>query len=248
MLDVTKYGVKIELIEDLLGTTPKDRSVYSNFIASKGREMLEKQARQGIPPAGNQGEDAPMVTDDGVMTEHGATTVATLLAEEVETIQQVEDRGWTGFHEDPDGPFLFDYAIKGFLSESARTIKQIGDVKQLQDKFKRYVFVKPRRIRLPKPGKIEDFIGKPMLIVTDKGIVCERPLRAMTAQGPRVTVTRSDVVLAGAVIEFQLHVIKGGSVTRKIIEQVLSYGEYMGLGQWRSGGWGKFTLLELEEV
>src|SRR5262249_758946 len=129
-------------------------------------------------------------------------------------------------------PFLYDYAIKGFICESARTMKQFGAIKQLQDKCKRYVFVQPRKVRLPAIAK------EPL----------ERPLRAMTAQGPRVTVTRSDVVTAGAVIEFDLAVLEGGSITEGLLREVFNYGQFMGLGQWRSGSYGRFELVSLEEV
>ncbi len=159
----------------------------------------------------------------------------------------IEEKGWTGFCSDGDGPFLFDYVLKGYLSEAARTLKEADGVKQLQDKFKRYVFVRPRYVRLPKPGRVEDFRGKPMLALTDKGIVCERPLRAQTAQGPRVTVVRSDVILSGGEISFSLDVLKGGSVSAGIIRDVLDYGQYLGLGQWRSGGWGRFEVVDFRK-
>lgn len=156
--------------------------------------------------------------------------------EEVATVQEVEDRGWTGFHADEKGPFLYDYAIKGFLCEAARTIKQFGATKQLQDKFKRFSFVfgekGSRKVRLPK--------------ISDTPL--ERPLRAMTAQGPRVTVTRSDVVEAPAVITFTVKILDGGSITEGCLREVLGYGELCGLGQWRTGSWGRFRVLELEEV
>lgn len=236
-LELQTYDVQIELLEDLLGTVPLQRAVYSNYIAAKGREMMEKQAKKGI--AHSNGE---AVTSE---------TTTALLTEEEETIEEIEDRGHTGFHTDDHGPFLFDYSLKGFLCEAGRTMARAVEkeykLKQLQDKLKRFCFITPRRIRLPVPEKIEDFAGKPMLVVTDKGIVCERPLRCLTAQGPRVTVTRSDVILAGAKINFSLRVLDGGGITAAILRDVLSYGELIGLGQWRSGGWGRFTVVSFTE-
>lgn len=158
-----------------------------------------------------------------------------LIEEEVKTVQEVEEKGWTGYHADELGPFLYNYAIRGFLCEAARTVKQFGALKQLQDKFKRFCFVTPRRIRLPSPEADKPFA------------VLERPLRAMTAQGPRVTVTRSDVIPAGTRIKFKLEVLEGSGITKGCIEKVLSYGKYMGLGQWRSGGYGQFEVVKLEE-
>jgi DNA topoisomerase VI subunit B len=214
MLETTKYKVVISLTEPMLGTVPKRKEVYSDYIATKAAEHAEKQEA---------------FADGNPTTAAGAAQRA---AEEVETVQDIEEKGWTGFHTDEDGPFLYDYAIKGYLCEAARTVKEHGSIKQLHDKFKRYVFVKPRRIRLPK--------------IADKPL--ERPLRAMTAQGPRVTVTRSDVVEAGADITFELVVFNGGGITLPVITDVLSYGELMGLGQWRSGGYGRFEIVSISQV
>jgi len=71
---------------------------------------------------------------------------------------------------------------------------------------------------------------------------------AATAQGPRVTVTRSDAVLAGATLTFHLKVLDGVGITKPVIESLLQYGEMNGLAQWRSGGWGQFLVAEFEQV
>lgn len=193
-MEYTDYKVKIRLAEDLLGTIPKNKEIYAQFVASKVAEA------QGL--------------------------------EEVETVQEICQKGWTGFHADEEGPFLYDYAVKGFLCEAARTLKQFGLLKQLQDKFKRYVFVLPRRVRLP------EIDVEPL----------ERPLRAMTALGPRVTLARSDVVKAGAELTFTLRVLEVSGITQNCVKEVLSYGALMGLGQWRSGGFGRFEIVEMEEI
>lgn len=136
------------------------------------------------------------------------------------------------FHVDEEGPFIYDYMVKGHLCEAARTLKVWGQLKQLQDKFKRYVFVRPRRIHLP------GLLDEPL----------ERPLRAQTAQGPRVTVVRSDVCAEGTEISYQLHVLETSGITENCLRDVLDYGGYIGYGQWRTGGWGAFEVLNLEEA
>jgi hypothetical protein len=211
------YNVKIELLEDMLGTVPKNKDVWRIHKQEKAREIMKKHAAKGIPLA--SGDEA---------TE---SAIALLAAEEIETIKEVEEKGWTGFHEDKDGPFLYDYAVKGFLKEAARTARQFGLVKQLQDKFTRLVFIDTRRVRLP----------------ATEGVL-ERPLRADGPKGPRVTVVRSDVVKAGTVIEFGVKILDGGSLTEKILVHVLEYGEFIGLGQWRSGGNGRFKIVEVKKT
>lgn len=221
-LSMREFSVKICLLERMLGTVPKNKAVYASYIADKGREMLLKQQAKGIPNAAGEAIDA--------------VAVETMLEEEVETIQEVEDKGWTGYHSDEKGSFIFDYWIKGFLCEAARTLaKQIEKehgLKQPADKTKRYLFVSPRRIYLP---KLEE---EPL----------ERPLRAMTAQGPRVTVVRSDTVAAGSELSFHLKLLDGSGLTPTIIQKILEYGEFIGLGQWRTGSHGRFEVTSFKEV
>jgi len=222
-LNITKFEVELCLLEDLLGTVPKNQKVFSSYLLTKAREAVAKDRSKGIPLASGEAN-----------TEESAEEV---LAVEPETIGEVEERGWTTFHQDDTGPFLFDYAVKGFLKESARTMKtyKVGktEVKQLQDKISRYCFVTPRKIYL---GAI------------DSDHPLERPLRAMTAQGPRVTVVRSDRVHAGSKLIFQLSVLKGGQITHNMLADILAYGQFQGLGQWRSGSYGRFEVVRLDRL
>ncbi len=244
-LDLTTYKVTLRLAEDMLGTVPKNKNVYSSYLAGKAKDAIAKDAKKGIPLASGEHPADPNDLSD---VTKGRVDVEAMIAGETESIRDVEERGWTGFHEEANGvspedakPFIFDYMIRGYACEAARTIREIGKVKQLSDKFKRFVAVKPRKIFF----KAEDgsFITKRHCSVN------ERPLRGQTPQGPRVTVVRSDVIPAGTHLEFNLVVLKGGGITKPIIETVLSYGgTFMGLGQWRSGGWGRFDVIEIEKV
>lgn len=72
------------------------------------------------------------------------------LAEEVETVEEIEEKGWTGFHSDENGLFIYDYLFKGFIKEARNTLKNIVKVKALRSKLDSYLFVFPRRIYLGK--------------------------------------------------------------------------------------------------
>ena len=72
--------------------------------------------------------------------------------------------------------------------------------------------------------------------------LCERPLRADTAQGPRVSVCRSETVPAGSVIEFDVAILSKELVP--YVEQWFDYGKLRGLGQWRNSGKGRFEWQE----
>ena len=131
----------------------------------------------------------------------------------------------TGFYTDEKGIYLLDYQVGGFLREAANVCRDVLGVKALRSKVRNYVFVEPRKIYLaPAPdGRIE------------------RPLRAMTMRGPRVTMAVSDYVAAGRSIEIEVTVLPHKELSWELIEGLLDYGKWQGIGQWRSGGFGRFT-------
>ena len=151
---------------------------------------------------------------------------------DADTVKKLELSGWTGFHEDENGLFLYNYAILGFMKEAGNILKDQLGVRNLRSKIDMFVYVEPRRVRIP--GQV---VG-----------VLERPLRAMTAQGPRVALARSDYVEAGTQLHFQLKILKNKEVTPEIIRRVLEFGTLKGLGQFRNGSYGRFKVVSFEEV
>lgn len=157
-----------------------------------------------------------------------------LVKEEVETVEEVEEKGWTGFHTDEQGLFLFDYMIKGFLKSGIEVAMEMGAINKIVA-YKKWVdlvvFVWPRRIYL----NLQDPAG-----------VLERPLRTMTAKGPRVALSRSDYVDEGCEFSFEVEILKNKKGLDWVaLEQAFDYGRYVGLGQWRgSGGYGRFELVD----
>lgn len=146
------------------------------------------------------------------------------------TVEKAEEKGWTGFHKDEKGLFIYDYMVKGFLGNAGNIMKEGLKVKNLKNKITNNVFIDPRRI----------YLGK-----TEPDGMLERPLRAQTPMGPRVTLARSDYVNEGTQIEFTIKWLEGGEVTEKLIDSVLEYGQFQGLGQWRgSGGYGRFKIVK----
>lgn len=158
----------------------------------------------------------------------------TALADEDESSTvpaDIEARGWTGFHADEKGLFVYDYLIKGFLKHAGNVLKDQLKTKALRSKLDDQLFILPRRV----------YLGK----MAPNGVL-ERPLRAMTMQGPRVTLARSDYVADGVEISFEVRWIEGGVVNEKLIRSLLAYGEMMGLGQFRNGGYGRFEVVSVE--
>jgi hypothetical protein len=142
--------------------------------------------------------------------------------------QMVPDHGqagYTSFYRDCDGIYLFDYHIKGFLKEAGQVLKDILGIKALRSKLDNFCFVLPRYIHLQeKPDG-----------------VLERPLRAQTMQGPRVTLAKSDYVEAGLAFKVEIALLPHKELNYNLIERLLDYGQLKGLGQFRNGSYGRFT-------
>ena len=149
--------------------------------------------------------------------------------QETETVEELTEKGTTGFHRVGGKPVIYDYAIKGFFKDACGMLRRVDgtESKKLKN-FKKVidglVFVKPRQI--------------PVGIVGEIGIL-ERPLRAQTAQGERVALSRSESIPAGSMMEFTVKVL--GVLSEKVLREWLDYGSERGLGQWRNGGYGTFV-------
>lgn len=72
---------------------------------------------------------------------------------------------------------------------------------------------------------------------------CERPLRASTPQGERVSIAKSENVPAGSTAEFEIECLDPG--LEAMVRECLNYGTKRGLGQWRNSGKGRYEWEEL---
>ena len=169
--------------------------------------------------------------------------------EEVETVTEKEEKGWTGFHIDDNGVFIYEYMLKGFLKSAVETLQEAGKINKVVAYKKwidRAIQISPRRIYfgLPKPdGTIDPNDPK-----QTEGPL-ERPLRTMTPKGERVTVTRSDFVNAGRQLKFNVGLLPNNKgLDWKVIQMAFEeFGQHIGLGQWRgSGGYGRFKMVEMK--
>lgn len=144
----------------------------------------------------------------------------------------------TGFYRDENGNFILkEYQVKGFLKEAARVLKDQLSLVAPVSKIDNFVFIRETNLVIhTKDGST----------VKKADTILDRPLRAMTAQGPRVALSFSEMVNDWS-IEFTLCVLqnegskKSAAMTMDTIEELLSYGLLKGLLQWRNGGYGKFT-------
>lgn len=151
--------------------------------------------------------------------------------DELDRAEHREEAGTTVFHRDGQTPGVYDYQVKGFFKDACGALRRAtgtrsADLKAYKTVIDGVVFVAPRFIPLELPAGAT--VG-----------LCERPLRAETAQGPRVSVCRSETVPAGTCLAFTVTVLQDGLLP--LVEEWLSYGALRGLGQWRNSGKGRFT-------
>ena len=157
--------------------------------------------------------------------------------EEIEAIgvdAEIE-KGMTVFPRNAEGqPIMWDYQIKGFMKDACGMLRKVTDSKS--SKIKAYkkeidglIFVQEREIPFQFDGKIGN---------------CQRPLRAQTAQGERVSLANSETISAGTTLEFTIECLVDSDMAA--VREWLDYGKLRGLGQWRNSGKGKFQWEEIE--
>lgn len=206
--------ISAELTESMLGTVPKDKKIYESYVASKidkQKGYTEKEKKQ-------------------------------LSQQELDTVEEeLLERGWTGFHRDKDGIFIYNYMILGNIKANIQLLNNNGSIKKVTT-FKKAcdtcIKVTPRKIRF-KRGK------KP---IVDPDASMERPLRAMTALGERTFISKSDLVETGAQFDFRIRLIKNlSNLLPQVLMKSLKTGELYGLGQWRgSGNHGSYKITSVK--
>ena len=152
----------------------------------------------------------------------------------------VADKGMTVFPRNEKGePVLYDYQVKGFFKDSCGMLSRIGGKTKTGKKkavnesgkitaYKKVIdgliFVQPRMIPIHFNGEMTE---------------CQRPLRAQTAQGERVSLANSVQIPAGSTCEFEILLMDDSH--EKAVLEWLNYGALRGIGQWRNSGKGRFS-------
>lgn len=189
--------VQLTFIDDLLGTMPGNRDIFTDFVAKKAETVNEEA--EAIP------------------------------------VDEALEKGTTVFPRTADDkPFLYDYQIRGYFKESCKFLKKVDGTKSSKEKAYKQkidglIFIKDRQ----------------NVINTDKEIgICERPLRASTPQGERISLSRSESIAEGATMEFTVVCMVDSDI--ELVKEWLDYGRFHGTGQWRNSGKGRFTWEEME--
>lgn len=161
---------------------------------------------------------------------------AASVEEEVEALgaENYVEKQMTVFPKDENGnPFIYDYHVKGFFKDSCGGLRKVKGTESSKEKaykktIDKLIFPAPRKILFENYGEIGE---------------CQRPLRASTPQGERVSIAISEEIPAGASVTFDILILSDEH--EKLVREWLDYGKLGGFGQWRSSGHGRF---EWEEV
>ena len=210
--------VRIVFTEPVLGTTPGNPELMRGF--TEKRAPLEASVKE----------------------EHK-------LADEMFDPEEETQKLSTLFPRDDTGVFMWDYQIRGSIKETLGLLIEAGDITSptkwtYKKAVDSYVFVKPRRIYL------KDAAGEIIKKATED---LQRPLRADTPRGERICLARSEMLPVGTFIEFKVEAFCGtnskskwATITREKVISCLDFGQYKGLGQWRSGGYGRFEWQDMD--
>jgi hypothetical protein len=176
--------------------------------------------------------------DEARIQEELAAQLAATPEEQVEKLTTVFPRMAEGLP-DAGKPIMWDYQVKGFLKEAARTLAELTktDVRIGKSKFSKLtsdrlfdcmVGVYPRRI----------------LLHGELGPILTRPLRVTNWKGTRVALASSETMKEGTTFDAEIRALSDD--LDPIIEQCLDYGAFKGLLQWRNAGFGRFTWARIE--
>lgn len=162
---------------------------------------------------------------------------AASMEQEVEAVgaEEVFEKQMTVFPRHDGKPIMWDYQWKGFFKDSCAALRKVtgsesSKIKAFKKEIDGLIFVNERMI----PIQYEGQMG-----------ICQRPLRAQTAQGERVALASSESIPAGATMELTITCLADGHM--KAVKEWLDYGALRGIGQWRNSGKGRFSYEVLEE-
>lgn len=234
-----KYRFVLTLEREMLGTNPASPDVMDTHVLQKQQKLI-KETKKKKARTGSTYTDAPEIPEERAEKE-----IELLKAE----YDGLDTKGTTIFFKDPETgrPMIGDHMIYGFMKAAGEALcrtKEKASGTMLQSTAFTHSIINQH-------CRCED-----EFIVFDRDIekspegrplYAQRSLRAKTMQGDRVALARSEVVPRGSKIEFTLKVMEGSPLTEEHLREIFSYGEMVGLGQWRNSGKGSFKF-EMEEI
>ena len=155
--------------------------------------------------------------------------------EEVERIgaAEYEAKQMTVFFRNLDtmNPVIPEHMIRGFFKAACEAMRRSSDP------------VKSKKVSAYKKVITQTFIIAEHYIEfedvsNDEIQINQRPLRASTPQGDITALSSAEEIPAGKHLTFTLYLLDENQ--EDLARELLDYGIFSGLGQWRNAGYGKF--------
>lgn len=217
------YHIRMTFTEEALGTCSNNPELHDEYIASKAPDAMTRE--QEVAAIG---------------------------------VGDMVEKGMTVFPRNSDGvPIFWGYQIRGFAKEAMRNVKkhwpdsECAKIKANRQTVDNAIFVYYKAIPYVENNKSGKSSRKTNGVYYDMaipvkmngGVVgdCQRPLRAETAQGPRVAIAHSESLPAGSQIEFYIEfapTLGKGVDTKEVLREIMDYAQLKGIGQWRNSGKG----------
>ena len=276
-LKFDRYNVTLTFQRDVLATNPADPAVMDTHILERQRKLIMEQSpinkeinkylnapqiteARGHLEIETLADKLEELMGEPLSPSQRALVAAGKLEELRETFKDFNFKGTTVFfwNKELKRPMIGDHMIYGFLKDAAvfwgrrdGVTKKSGAVLSMDAK-----------------GKVTGTIGHTQSVINQdvkcatqfitfdqelpKGpdggpVFNQRSLRAQTAQGPRVTLAKSEYMPAGSTFSFQLKLPLGSQMSEESLCMLFDAGESIGFGQWRGAAHGIFEY-KLERV
>ena len=208
-MEQNKMVVRLTFIEAALGTQTGDPEIYKNFLATKN----------------------PLQTPE--MTEEEIANLP--------TFEEQFERGITVFPRSVDDKgiehvAIYGYMLKGFFKNACSALREqdktkSSKIKAYKKKIDNLVFVnRISCVYIPNEEKV---------YVDGRLPLCQRPLRASTAQGERIALACSEEIPEGSTVTFEITTLNDEMTD--LVKEWLDYGQFNGIGCWHNAGRGRFT-------
>jgi hypothetical protein len=224
MMETTIYDLELVFKTELLGSCPQ-KDIVAAFLQDKRQFEMDDEEEEALA-YGDQLEKGTTFfyrhpeTDDLVLSEHQIKGFLKKMGQTYNGRIPVNAKVKAKVNEEVDEE-VDEEANKEAKKDPKKPTKMVS---MLRNKIYTLVFVRPRWIPILDAGTPE---------------FLERPLRAETAKGPRTALARSEMLLPGCRVLCELHV-KPGEIGEHVLRALLDEGQYWGIGQWHSGGYGLF--------
>lgn len=235
--------VRVVMSQPLLATLPDNPDLYKEFIVNRrpnNPNMVEEIALH------KAAMDKQIAEREAAIAEK----IAKAKADGVEIEKELEDKPVTVFARNAKQELVIrDYYVRGFMKASLRAFIELGiaptglNAWNFKGAVDQFLQVGPVHIPLLQAN------GE---VISEAAGYNVRSQRVTTMQGDRVCLACSEELPAGTMAEFDIKWFKSSSGKAKqaiwekaLVGYLLDFGQVVGLGQWRSGGYGRFTWSEV---